>query len=141
MRTCKNVREIDPIIKLCPPCNTWFKEQTKRLSSHERQQTAREEVQNQNRNLNSPGSSQPSSMTGANAAPPPASSPLTAGSPPPQTIDIKSIQDTYNQLKHSSTESPATLNMYALMLNIHSKDLLLQPYLYLLCLVESNTVQ
>ena len=137
MRNCKNVREIDPISKLCPPCNTWFKEQTKRLSSHERQQTAREEVQNQNRNLNSPGSSQPNPVTGAYAAPPPASSPptltadipvtstanspSTAGAPSPPTIDIKSIQDTYNQLKHSSTESPATLNMYALMLNIHSK--------------------
>ena len=76
-------------------------------------------------------------MTGANTTPPPASShptltadppvsstansPSTAGAPPPPTIDIKSIQDTYNQLKHSSTESPATLNMYALMLNIHSK--------------------
>ena len=137
MRTCKNVREIDPISKLCPPCNTWFKEQNKRLSSHGRQQTARGEVQNQNRNLDSPGSSQPSPMTGANTTPPPASShptltadppvsstansPSTAGAPPPPTIDIKSIQDTYNQLKHSSTESPATLNMYALMLNIHSK--------------------
>ena len=43
--------------QLCPPC----KDQTKRLSSssHERQQTAREDAQTQNWNLNSPGSSQP----------------------------------------------------------------------------------
>ena len=140
MRNCKNTREVDPINKLCPPCNTWFKEKNKRLSSLERQQNAREDLQNQNRNLNSPGNSSPMNMTGASAPPPPppASShpplnvtppfhPSTASlvpparPPTPPPIDITSIQDTYNQLKNSATESPATLDMFALMLNIHSK--------------------
>ena len=44
----------------------------------------------------------------------------TVSSPP--SIDIAEVQNTYHQMKASSSESPALLNMYALMLNIHSRQ-------------------
>ena len=43
-----------------------------------------------------------------------------ANTPPP--IDIVSLQNTYNQLRNSSTESPLLLDMFAVILNIHSKQ-------------------
>ena len=127
MKNCKNVRDLDPITKLCPPCSTWVKNFNKRQSNNERQQIAREGAQNQNRNISSPN--------GASSASPPVSAPPTApawvrppatpqsaqvASPPP--IDMAHLQKTYNQLKNSSTESPLLLDMFAVMLNIHSKQ-------------------
>ena len=37
-------------------------------------------------------------------------------------IDINKLQNIYNELKSSSTESPLMLDMFALMLNIHTKQ-------------------
>ena len=138
MRDCKNVKELDPISKLCPPCNIWVKDFNKRQSNNERQQFAREGVQNQNRNLSSPGGASPSSVsnnsppvTAQPTAPPtaplsqtwvrPAGSSAQVATPPPP-IDMAYLQNTYNQLKSSSTESPLLLDMFAVMLNIHSKQ-------------------
>ena len=45
---------------------------------------------------------------------------VSAPQPPP--IDINKLQNTYNELRTSSAESPLMLDMFALMLNIHSKQ-------------------
>ena len=135
MRNCKNVKELDPITKLCPPCSTWHKNFNKKLVSTERQQTAREQVQNQNRNLSSsphPPPAQPMAQGSAENIQRtdfPALSTtgsISAIAPPP--IDVRSLQNSYNQLKNSSgspvtleTLHGQTLDMFALMLNIHSK--------------------
>ena len=143
MRNCKNVRDVDPTTKLCPPCSTWYTDFNKRLVSHERQQTAREDTQNQNRN---PGSSppppsqardktwSPSTQTpqqvSANGTPeagyPALSTARSVLSVEPPPIDVRTLQNSYNQLKNSSGSSVAldtlpglTLDMFALMLNIH----------------------
>ena len=129
MRNCKNVKELDPINKLCPPCNNWVKDFNKRQSNNDRQQTAREGVQNQNRNLSSPGGASSASpplaappTAPAWVRPPAASQPAQVAPPPPPPIDMAYLQNTYNQLKNSSTESPLLLDMFAVMLNIHSKQ-------------------
>ena len=135
MRNCKNVRDLDPITKLCPPCSTWHKDFNKRLASHERQQTAREEIQNQNRNIDSsppptqawsPSTQAPQQAPAAFPAALPTASSVLSVEPPP--IDVRSLQNSYNQLKNSSgspvsldTLPGLTLDMFALMLNIHSK--------------------
>ena len=106
-RNCKNVRDVDPIRKLCPPCDAWMKEHMKRLS--------REEIQNQIPNPDNPAPIPNLTAQSMNTP----SSTGTAGASTPPPIDIESIQNTYNQLKNSSTESPTTLNMFALMLNIY----------------------
>ena len=131
LRNCKNVRDVDPISKLCPPCNTWFKDFNKRQFNNDRQQSAREDMQNQNRNLSSPGGASsasppltappPGSTSQAWARPPTAPPPAPVTTPPPP-IDMAHLQNTYNQLKDSSTESPLLLDMFAVMLNIHSKQ-------------------
>ena len=112
MRNCKNVRDIDPTSKLCPPCNTWFKDKNKMLSSQESQSP---QLSNDSAPIiddpPAPDTSRPTSSSRAR----------TPGPPP---IDIMSIQNKYNILKNSSTESPAQsamLDMLALMLNIYSK--------------------
>ena len=117
MRNCKNVRDLDSVTQLCPPCNSWIKDFNKGLSSQERRQSAQEEVQNQNLFLSSPPlpvsdricspSSQPiqqASVTPFTAGLRPSSTPTEA--PPP--IDVRSIQNSYNKLK-SSSGSPVTL--------------------------------
>ena len=109
MRNCKNVKEFDPITKLCPPCSTWQRNFNKKLASTERQQTAREQVQNQNRNLSSsphPPPAQPLAQGSAENIQRtdfPALSTtgsVSAIAPPP--IDVRSLQNSYNQLKNSS---------------------------------------
>ena len=137
MRNCKNVRDLDSVTQLCPPCNSWIKDFNKGLSSQERRQYTQEEVQNQNLFLSSPPlpvsdricspSSQPiqqASVTPFTAGLRPSSTPTEA--PPP--IDVRSIQNSYNKLKNSSgspvtleTLHGQTLDMFALMLNIHAK--------------------
>ena len=188
-RNCKNVRDICPISKLCPPCDTFMKDYNKRQESQDRQQSARDQVHNQNRNLSSPGAlfsspppsgpSQPSThpfrppttsaanfppMSGLGAAPPvtpnnanfhlpPMSGAGAAHAAPPHTaqtarppahnaanyphvntagaagitpapppINITNLQKSYNQAKSTAAESPLLLDMFALMLNIHSKQ-------------------
>ena len=137
MRNCKNVRELDPVSKLCPPCNAWQKDFNKRVSGQERRQSAREGVQNQNRNLNpspSPASNRttsPSTQQASAVTPPIAAFRTPVGSGPdsaPPPIDVQSLQNSYNQLKNSKgspvtldTLHGQTLDMFALMLNIHSK--------------------
>ena len=143
MRNCKNVRELDPITKLCPPCNTWQKDFNKRVTNNERRQSAREVSQNHNRNLNSspsptndgmypPPPQQASAAATPRAAPQtPFTTSLGPGLVPtvaPPPIDVQSLQNSYNQLKNSSgspvtleTLHGQTLDMFALMLNIHSK--------------------
>ena len=136
MRNCKNVRELDPITKLCPPCNTWQRDFNKRLVNSEGRQSAREETQNQNRNLNSSPSIQPTQLasdaaTSRSASQTPCTASLGPGPTPtvaPPPIDVRSLQNSYNQLKNSSgspvtleTLHGQTLDMFALMLNIHAK--------------------
>ena len=147
MKNCKNVRDLDPITKLCPPCSTWQMNFTKRLVSHERQQSAREGIHNQNRNIGSsppppalasdrtwspstqtPQQASAASTPGAGIPAPSTNNSVLIVEPPP--IDVTSLQNSYNQLKSSSSSgSPVTLDslpgltldMFALMLNIHSK--------------------
>ena len=52
-RNCKNVKDIDPVSKLCPRCLVVFKDTAKRVNIQERQQNARDLAQNQNRDLGS----------------------------------------------------------------------------------------
>ena len=154
MRNCKNVRDVCPTSKLCPPCDAFMKDYNKRLDSQGRQQSAQDQAHNQNRNLDSPGSPYTSPTPLARAAQPetrptqPTAPPLVGRGPPEQTsvrpptlnavnfpsisdgvprvsapqqppIDITKLQNTYNELRTSSAESPLMLDMFALMLNIH----------------------
>ena len=141
MRNCKNVRELDPVTKLCPPCNTWQKDFNKRLADQERMHSSKEGVQNQKQNLNpSPSSasyrsSSPSTQQASAATPPRAAFRTHLGSGPdspstiaPPPIDVRSLQNSYNHLKNSTGSTVTldilqglTLDMFALMLNIHSK--------------------
>ena len=136
MRNCKNVRDICPTSKLCPPCDIWWKDHNKRLDSQDRQQSARDKAHNQNRNIGSPTSvsdspppphppqtvTAPASLSGSRtpsvplpSARPPAPNaahfpPMGATqAPPPPVIDITSLQNSHNQAKASSAESPLSM--------------------------------
>ena len=151
MRNCKNTKDICPISKFCPPCDVFMKDQFKRNESQERQQTARDQLHNQNRNINASGptpSSIPShtntaptmsndrpTSSGASVPQPPASSgppsynssnypPVDGVNPAnaPLAIDINSLHNSYNQMKASNNQPPILLDMFALMLNLQSKQ-------------------
>ena len=150
MRNCKNIKDICPISKFCPPCDVFMKDQFKRSQSLERQQTARDQLHNQNRNINA---SDPSSIpshpitdptmssdsrptpSGANVNQPPASSGTPSNNssnyPPvdglnpenaPPAIDINTLFNSYNQMKASNNQPPILMDMFALMLNLQSKQ-------------------
>ena len=109
MKDCKTTKDICPNSKMCPPCDSWFKDFNKRQDNHERQRNSRDISLNRNRQLESPKSL---SSVEVNPAPP---DPALA----PPVIDYADLLATYNQLKESSSESPLLLNMYAIMLNSH----------------------
>ena len=114
MRNCKNVRDVCPISKPCPPCDAFMKDYNKRHDNQDRQQQARDEVDAQNRNMN-PDSS-PSSSN--NPSPPPTSSlppgmnstnfPSVAGASAANispTINVNGLFESYNAIKDSNTPS------------------------------------
>ena len=103
-RNCKNVRDVDPVRKLCPPCDAWLKDHMKRIQNESPTPADPEPIPD----LPATDISTPNLVT-------------TARVPTAPPLDIKSIQNTYNKLKTSSTESPVMLDMLALVLNIYSK--------------------
>ena len=123
-RTCKNTRDVCPISKLCPACDSWWKEYSKRQTNQDRQRHARDHSHNSNRNLNSPSSASSSEIS-TNPGIPSVQQPGVSHQLPSQalpSIDMGSVLSSYNQLKTNGSESPAMLNMYALMINIHSRQ-------------------
>ena len=149
MRNCKNTKDICPISKFCPPCSAWMKDYSKRSDSQERQQQARDQVHAQNRGMSTPSpdptiptmsyrmpqvSSTPAGSGGTAPTPQPPSSrppsnnsanypPMGAGAPtaaPP--IDIASLTSSYDQMKATNTQPPILMDMFALLLNLQSKQ-------------------
>ena len=149
MRNCKNTKDVCPISKFCPPCSAWMKDYSKRSDSQERQQQARDQVHAQNRGMFTPSPDPPiptmsyimpqvsSTQAGSGGTAPttqPPSSrppsnnssnypPMGAGAPtatPP--IDITSLTSSYNQMKATNTQPPILMDMFALLLNVHSKQ-------------------
>ena len=154
MKNCKNTKDICPISKLCPSCDTFLKDFNKRNDNQERQQQARDQVHADNRNMNLSGSSfsattpsstntvpttsftrpQVSSTLAGHSAPPPSFRPPAHNAsnfPPvdgaiggniPPTINVNGLFDSYKQMKSTNTQPPILMDMFALMLNIHSKQ-------------------
>ena len=105
MRNCKNTRDVCPNSKLCPTCDSLWKDYSKRQGNQDRQKQARDQSHNSNRNLHSPRSSTapsiglvhqqgPSTSMGVPTSEAVSNQPLSHTS-----IDITSLHNRYNQLK------------------------------------------
>ena len=132
VRNCKNTKDVCPVSKICPVCDAWWKEFSKnqqRQDSQNRQQQARDQSVNRNRNLDSPS---PSETNNPMITPPTSTAPqgvqFQAGSsavfnlPAPPDVDITRLHNSYNQMISSGSESQVLVDMFALMLNIHSRQ-------------------
>ena len=139
MRNCKNTKDVNPISKFCPPCDAWMKDFNKKNDNLVRRQSDRDTIHAQNRGMPDSVSNAIPTTTytmpqvsstlagsyGSAPPPPPSSRPpqgASAAASAPPAIDINTLTSSYNQLKSNNDQPPILMDMFALMLNLHSKQ-------------------
>ena len=127
------MKDISQTSKLCPPCDVWWKDYSRkqqRQLSQDRQQQARDQSHNQNRNMGSPslnetentGNVDPTcEISGRNGYFQGSLTSAHSAGPPPD-VDIARLHSSYNQFKATGAESAVLKDMFALMINIHSRQ-------------------
>ena len=96
---CRNVKDVCPRTKLCPRCDSFLKEYNK----------SQNEISKEDDDLAQCSSKQQRNHQQQQLSP-----------PPPPAINVADLHSCYEQIKNSQTESPLLINMFALMLNIHT---------------------
>ena len=140
MRDCNRVKDVSPITRLCPGCqkNIIGAQKEKRQDNQVRQNSARASAQDQHRDMNVSLSPTPSTSNTpqASAAPPrdnlinfpnigSNSSNTTNSESTLPTMDMPSLQNTYNQMaagNSQQSQGQIFTDMYGMLLNVLSKQ-------------------
>ena len=147
MRACAKTKDVNPNNQLCPSCEKTIFGSQRRVDHHVRQNNARAQVHDQQRNLNVSLSPPPSTSTNS-SVPMPGPSPdytqpsmappaknlmnfptmttatthTTNPSTPAPSMDIPNLQNSYNEMVSSGSQPKILTDMFGMMLNVLSKQ-------------------